>query len=65
MRITDDSVNYYPATVTLDGTEVADFYWADEETGEVLARSYGDRNSQGFRRQTAELLKGKVSIRHW
>jgi hypothetical protein len=62
MRITNGSPYYYSTTVLLDGEEIVDFLWADEEAGEVMTVAYGPRDAHGFRKETRKLLKGKVKI---
>jgi hypothetical protein len=62
MRITNASGHYYRSTVLLDGVEITDFLWADEETGEVMSVIYGPRDANGFRPEKRKLLKGKVRI---
>ena len=62
MRNTNGSPYYYSTTVLVDGEEITDFLWADEEAGEVMSVSYGPRDAHGFRKESRKLLKGKVRI---
>jgi len=60
MRLSHGNRGYYTATVLLDGKEIYDFEWADDERGEVMVRG---PDGPGDQTMKTGLCKGKVEIK--